>query len=99
MKEHLQLTHALHYHLGRWRNEGRIARSRAPDPVLAPSKLTWVLIASPPVRQKDLMDLANQPVRKRKALSHAFQTVIKRGHIVRHLLHILNRDARHFFVL
>ena len=98
VKKRFELAHALHDEIGRRGNESCVARAGASDPVLAAAKLTGVLFASPSARKQNRVNLSNQAQRKRKALAHAFQTVIKRGDVVGDVLHIFDGNAGDFLV-
>ena len=65
MEEELQLAHALQHLFGRRRNEGRIARTGAADPVLAAPEFPRGLIAATTLGQQHTVDLAEQPQRQR----------------------------------
>src|ERR1700733_8160442 len=98
MEKHLELAHALDDEL-RWRrNKGRIAGACASDPVLAPAKLTGFLVASPPARKQDFVDLANEAEGQRKAFPYPFQSMIEGRDIIGNVLDVFDGNAGNFMV-
>lgn len=45
------------------------------------------------------MDLAYQSQRKREPAAEALYPMVKRGHVVRHLAHVVERDAGYLVAL
>ena len=93
MEEELQLAHALQYLFGRRRNEGRIARPGAADPVLAATKLARGLIAATPLGQQHAVNLAEQPQRQWQPFLQHAQTMVEGGDIVAYLPYVIQRHA------
>lgn len=61
MEEALQVAQARLHFMGRRRDEGRIPRSRAADPVLGPPELAGIPLLAAPAGEQDAVDLAKQP--------------------------------------
>jgi hypothetical protein len=99
MKEKLQLAHAFRHQLWRRRDEYRISRPCAADPILAAAKLSWFLVTPAAVREQDLVNLTNQTKRKRKSAAKPRHSVHQRRNIIGDLLNIANRDTRRLAIL
>jgi hypothetical protein len=56
-------------------------------------------MTSPPFWQENFMDLPYEPKGKWKAGPHSFEAMIQSCHVVRHLLHVVRRNARGLCVL
>ncbi len=78
------------------RNENRVSRASAAQPVLASPKLAGVLTASATARQKNAVNLSNETKRQGKVLGEPLQSMIERGDVVAYLLYVVERDARLF---
>ena len=97
MEEALERTHAIRQSRVRRRNERRIARPRASNPVLGAAKLPGHLVASPPLRQQHAVNLANQPIGQRKVFPQSVQSVLQGRNVKRDFNHIHFRDAGRCF--
>ena len=93
MEHAFQSGHRLLDERRRRRNEVRVPGPCSADPVLRPSKLARLLLAPAPPREQLLVHLANEAVRERKASAQPRHAVLERGHVVRHLHHIVERHA------
>ena len=94
VQELLERIETLHQPV-RWRrNERRITRPRAADPVLRAPEFTRSLVRSTAASKQNRMHLANQSQRKRKPVAQAPQPVLHGRHIVRNFLHIIDGHAR-----
>ena len=94
MQEELQLAHALQHLFGRRRNEGRVARPGAADPVLAAPELPRGLIAAPALGQQHAVDLPEQPQRQRQPFLQQAQAMVEGRDIVADLPHVIQRHTR-----
>ena len=97
MEEDFERSHAKLDLQRRRRDELRVARARAADPVLAAAKFAGLLFGPAPTRQKLFVDLAQQAIGERKAVPQPRHAVLQRGHIVGDLHHIIKRRARGLF--
>jgi hypothetical protein len=66
---------------------------------LRSSELARLSLTPSSPREQFLVRLANEPVRQRKAAAQPRHAVLERGHVVRHLYHIVKRHAGRFFQL
>src|SRR5581483_8602273 len=98
-KKCLQTSHALHNTIGGRRHKESISRTRPAAPVLGPPKFARLFVASPSLREKNPVDLANESEGKRKALTHALHSMREGCDIIRNLLNVLHRNTRGLIVL
>jgi hypothetical protein len=77
----------------------KAAVPRPPDPILALPELAWLLVAAPTLRQKDFMNLPDEPQGKRKAPAKPAETMVQRRDVVRDFLDVVQRHARHLVIL
>src|SRR6266567_992639 len=97
-KEKLELSHTFHHQLRRRGDEYGITRPRSADPVLTSAKLARRLVAATPVREKDLVYLANETQRERKSLPHALQPVMEGSDVLRDLLYVREGRPRRLLI-
>src|SRR5450759_4560214 len=69
--------HALLDAVRRRRNEARVSRARAPDPVLSAPELAGRPVRAAPLRQENSMDLAEEAVREREPGPEAREAVLE----------------------
>ena len=100
VQELLKRIETLHQSI-RWRrNERRISRSRAADPVLRSPEFSRGLVRSTTAPKQDRMHLPNQPQRKTESrFAQAPQSMLHGRHIVRNFFYIIDGHARSGFVL
>ena len=99
VQESFEGAHAIEDELGWRRNEGRSSRAGSPDPVLAFPELARLFVAAPTLRQKDFMDLPDEPQGKRKAPAKPLEAMVQRGDVVGDFLDVVQRTARHLVIL
>src|SRR5580765_6137664 len=99
MDEGLELPHTVQHIRWRWRYIRCITRPGTPDPILAFAELPWLGMAATSLRQQYFVDLPYKAEGERKAIAHPLEAVIQGCHIVRDLLHIVQRNARRLRVL
>jgi hypothetical protein len=58
-----------------------------------------LFVAAPALRQKDRMDLADEPQGKWKAPAQPFEAMVQRRDVVRDFLDVVQRHARRLVVL
>ena len=93
VQEQFEGAHAIEDEFRRWRNEGGGPRAGAADPVLALPELARLFFAAPALRQKDLVDLADQPQGERKAAAQPIEAMVERRDVVRDFLNVVQRHA------
>jgi hypothetical protein len=94
-----KLAHAVR-DIFRWRwNVRGVTGPAAADPILAFSELPRLWVTAAPLRQKHLVNFADETKGERKAVPYAFQTMIQGRHIVGDFLHVVQRNARRFCIL
>ena len=94
VQKQLELAHALRHLFGRRRNEGRITRPGAADPVLAAPEFARSLATAAAFGQQHAVDLPEQPQRQRQPVCQQAQAVVERRDIVADLPYVIQRDAR-----
>ena len=83
-----------------WRNELRIARSRAPNPVLRSAELSGCLSSPAAVAHQHRMRLAEQPQCQRQTTGlNALGGMLERGNIVRNLQYVRDRRSGRLLIL
>jgi len=88
VNETLQVGHAVLDVVGWWGNEGRIAGTRAADPVPGPPKLAGHHGSSTAARQQTGVHLAHETVRQWEAAAETIEAVIQGRHGVGGFEHI-----------
>lgn len=86
--------------MSRRRDVSRIARARAPNPVLGPSELSGRPLSAPHAPKQLLVDLTDQSQAKRKIIpQNPLEAVVHRADVVRRLADVLDRHAGRQIVL
>jgi hypothetical protein len=99
MQEALERGHAVGYRgVGRGHEDG-VAGAAPADPVLRAAELAGILAAAPPVCEEHTVDLADQAVREREALTQPGEPMVQGRDVVRDLDHLVERHTRCFVQL